>query len=172
MAERNAIAKVTFPDDSETQAQWTFKDQANAVVVDLKEFSSEMIRKLARHGLKQKLADSYAGAKGDVKVALESFNETLSNLKQGIWATRVAGEGGAKVTQLVEALVRVSGKSVDDCKAVISKLGEQDEADEGSRVSALRKHPKIALALAQIKVERATAAAAKEGTPDIGALLQ
>lgn len=173
MAQRNAVAKVTFPDGSDTSGQWSFADGGPAEVADLAEFTPEMVTKLARHGLKQKLSDSYAGVKGDIKAAREAFVETLTNLKNGVWATRVAGEGGVRTSMLVEALAQNTSKAIEECQKVINTLAEQDEADDGARIATLRKHPQIQLAMAQIKVARAQAAVAKEGATatDVGSLL-
>lgn len=57
------------------------------------------------HGLNQALGDSFAGAKGDVTDALESFDARYDTLFGGQWTSRTGG-GGAKMDSiLVEAVV-------------------------------------------------------------------
>ncbi len=119
--------------------------------VDLNDIPQEIVLRLAKHGLSQKVGDSYAGAE-----AGESFaraEAVAKDLVDGNWSTRVAA-AGPKSTQLAEALHLVTGKTLEECAELID--GMDDE-----RKKALRNHDQVNAQLASLKAARAAVAAEK-----------
>ena len=145
MAERK-VAK----DPTDTGVDFTFHDGTvmNAVLADL---SPEMISKLAIHGMSQKIGDSYSGEEAsNCQTIAEKTYETLL---KGEWSTR-SGGGGPKISQLAEALARATRQEVQDCVGKIAEMDDDKKKD-------LRAHPQIKAFMAEIKLEKATADAAK-----------
>lgn len=118
---------------------------------DVSKLSSDIIHRLALHGLSQKVGDSYASAES-VTDAQRNAEEVWRNLSNGIWATK-ATRGG----KIVEALSRATGKPIDECLEAYAAM------DDDAR-KALRVHPSIKAALASIEAERAAALA--KAVPD------
>lgn len=126
----------------------------------LTDFSEAMVIKLALHGLSQKVGDSYASAES-IDEAIISANAVVQNLEADAWSTKVSRGG-----KIVEALAAFSGKPLNECLEVYSKMDDKAKA-------VLRKHPSIKLELATIEARRAKAAAeavTEEDTTDLGAL--
>lgn len=124
-------------------------------VFDLSKVSPEILNRLALHGASQKIGDSYAGA-GDesdpVAYAEAAANDVIAQLYAGDW--RVTATGGPRVSDLAQAISQLSGQTVEAVTAGLNKA--TDEAKK-----KLRKQPKIAAQLAQIKATNAAARAAK-----------
>lgn len=130
------------------------------VEADINKLSPEIIRRLAVHGLSQKLGDTYAGAKGDVNVAIAGVEGTWEALLEGNYNRR----GGGGVSILAEAVARVQGVDIDD---VYETLKEMDEEQQ----KAVAAHPAIKAEMAAIKAERAREAAnVSKGSVDLGSL--
>ncbi len=122
---------------------------ANQLVCRLDELSPEMIQRLAVHGLSQKVGDSYASA-ATVEDAIERANDTWNMLVDGEWSVGRESSGGI----LAEALQRASGKTLEECQQILKVMPEADRKE-------LKKHPGIAVKLADITAERAMAKADK-----------
>jgi len=135
-------------------------DEARTVI--LEELPETIVAHLAAHGLSQKIGDSYAGLGDDLPKAIENVDRVIKDLMNDSWTTRTAGSGGPRITQLVEALVRVSGRTLDECQTVVENL----ETDERK---ALRNSDPIKLAVAEIKLEKAQRDQGEE-TLDVSAL--
>jgi len=102
---------------------------------------------LALHGLKQKVGDAAAkeaGASAQEKLA--SMMAVVEQLKRGEWNAR--GTGGL----IVEAIARVKGLSLEEAMERWQGLTEEEKA-------AVRKHPLVKKAEADIRAERLAAAA-------------
>lgn len=122
------------------------------LVCSLDDLSEETVRKLAVHGLSQKEGDSYAGAES-IAEAVSSAKTVWNNLVNDLWTVKVSRGG-----RMVEALVRATGKTFEEC---LEKYTDMDEAAQKD----LKKHPAIVQALADIEVERAAVLVkAAEGT--------
>lgn len=129
----------------------TVISSGDAVSVDLNDLNDDIMLKLARHGLTQKVGDSYAGAEeGEI---LELAGNVIGRLKAGEWGVERTG-GGPRTTQLAEALAAATGKTVDECAERLDSM-EDDEK------KALRAHPHIKGELAKIKAAKAAEAAEK-----------
>lgn len=129
------------------------------VVAVLDELPNDIVRRLALHGLSQKVGDSYAGAESVTEAAAMAAN-VVSNLVAGLWAAKAARGG-----KIVEAIHRALGVSLEDALAKWSVM------DDGAK-KAVKAHPDIKRALAEIEAERAAAlaGAASGDAEDLGAL--
>ncbi len=79
-------------------------DQIQTRYVNHSEFNDAVAHGAMLHGINQALGDSFAGVKGDVKTALESFDARYETLTGGVWTSRTGG--GVKMDSiLVEAVV-------------------------------------------------------------------
>lgn len=159
---RNAVAtKKNVSDDT---VQFDFADSAGSLTASLRDFTPVILAKLALHGLRQKAGDSYAGVKGNAKEAFENAKEVIEGLKNGVWTTRVPGEGSPRVSQLAEAVAKVFGKSIEEARAAISKVAELDEADDGDRIKKLRADGRVLIAIKEIQLASAQEAATKRAS--------
>ena len=145
---RTSIAtKSTTEDLTAVLIQFTDGETLNAQLADM---SEDIQRRLALHGLSQKLGDSYSGEK-DVAVARAKAEGVLKNLIEGDWKKASVGGGGG-ISDLVRALSELTGQSIEACTEVVSNLEKKDKAE-------LRKDARIAEILARYSAERAAAKA-------------
>jgi len=152
---KKATKKVT-----ETGVSIDFEN-GEALVVELEQLSEDIIRRLALHGMSQKLGDSYAGAEADEAFGLA--NGVAERLVAGDWAAvRASGGGVTRVSALVEALATVTGQEIEAALGVVKEMSDDQKKD-------LKKHPAIAAELARISAEKAAAKAAKAATAAEGA---
>lgn len=113
-------------------------------------------RWLSVHGASQKIGDTYAGAAkaaNPLAWAKECVEEMIAALYAG--ETGVAREGGGgsvRPSIFVEALARVTGKSVEEVRALVDAMDE-------AQVKEYKSKKKVARAMADITVERAAARA-------------
>lgn len=154
------MAKIAVKAVQDNGVEWGFTD-GEVVSVTLDQFSPEIVKQLALHGLSQKGGDAYSGAK-DPEEARGLLLKVVERLEQNEWrAAREAGSGGkGKVSDLARALAEVTGK---DLSEVIEKLDEMDKAQKATR----RKHPAVAAVLARLAAERAAAKAEKAEEEEI-----
>lgn len=121
-------------------------DNGETVKVLLEDMSDSMLAKLAIHGLTQKLGDSYASSV-TVSEAVEKFYDTLTNLKAGVWnGGRSASAGGI----WIEAIAKATGRTMEEAKVMFDGKGEKEQ-------KAIKKHPQVVAAKAEIDLERAQA---------------
>ena len=130
--------------------------------VDVSSLPADTQKQLMLHGASQKLGDSYSGEDADKCHTI--FMGVLKNLQDGNWSAR-SGGGAPRISQLAEALSRAAGESVEDC---VEKLSAMDDDTK----KAVRAHPAVQAALAEIKLEKAQADAKrlKEELGDVPAL--
>ena len=126
-----------------------------STVVDLDTLPEAIKQRAMIHGLSQKLGDSYSGAAGDVGRAKAMFDETLSALQDGDWNRQGGGFSSGGIW--VEALAQAAGVTVEEA---LEKWNAMDDAEK----AAVRKHPQVKLAKAEIEMERAKAKAAEAPT--------
>ena len=127
-------------------------ESGETVTVELSQLNEDIIRKLALHGLSQKVGDSYAGA--ELAEAHELAGSVVERLLAGEWQQAREGGGAARVSMLVEALAAATGKTNEEALEVVKGMSEDQKKE-------LKKHPAIAKELATIAAERAVAKAAK-----------
>lgn len=119
--------------------------------IDANDLPNDMKAACLMHGLKQKVCDSYSGDK-DPAEALESASSVIEALRKGDWSTRVAGEGGVRVTQLAKALSMVTGRTIEESIEVVGNMTDELKKTLGA-------NPQIKVAIAQIQAEKARLAA-------------
>lgn len=158
MAVKKVNATVTG-----TSIQLEFAD-GEVQVFDLATLGDDMKTALLVHGGKQKIVDSFSGVK-ELAACRDRSAGVWEALTAGKWTTRVAGEGGPRITLLAEAIAKVQGLSVEDAREKIELL------DEDTR-KAVRAHPQIKAAMADIKAERARVKADEQNAevPELGSL--
>lgn len=138
------IAKKAVDEKAE-RVTFGFMD-GEKLACNLQDLPDDMIRKLALHGLSQKVGDSYASATS-IDEAKQNARSVWGNLVAGVWATKAARGG-----KFVEALARVTGKGYDECLAAWSGMDDKQKAE-------LKKHPQMKKAIAEIEAENAARAA-------------
>ena len=142
---------------------------ANGEVLTL--MASDLTPELATyamfHGLKQKLVDAAAiscdpetGRSPSLDAKIAAVREVYDRLMVGQW-NKPAGEGTATGGLLYMALCRLyeGRKTGDDLKTYLAGKSDKDKA-------ALRKNPKIAAIIEEIKAERAANATDAEVDTD------
>jgi len=113
-------------------------------------------KRLAIHGLTQKLADAHAGI-GDVAAARAATRAVWETLAAGDWSKRPAATGDSL---LAAAVARVKGTDIAAATDAVARLS-------ADRRKALARHPAIRAAMAAIRAERLAAAAADMDVPDL-----
>lgn len=150
---RIKVAEKDYDEESKTFSI-VFADGAKADV-ELESLPSNIVTLLALHGLSQKLGDSYASVKGDVAAAKTKFEAVLTQLQSGEWKkARESGEGGAKVTELAEAIAQFKGAALEKANAVVAKASPE-------QIKQWRANAKIKAIIAQIRAKKAAERAAK-----------
>jgi hypothetical protein len=150
MARAKLVEKM--PDPEAGSVTFKFEDGTEAVF-DSARVSDDIRAQLMLHGASQKIGDSYAGAGDDgiadpLGYAKDRVRDTIERLYAGDWRTATVGTGGI----LAEAMAKVSGKTRDECSAILAEMSDDEKKD-------LRKKKKIAAALARIKLARDAARA-------------
>ena len=148
MADRKVTKSV---DDEKGTIAFVFAS-GETETVDVAKLPAEIQKQLMLHGASQKLGDSYSGEDADKCHTI--FKGVLKNLVEGNWSARSGGGGSPRISQLAEALSRAAGETVEAC---VEKLSEMDDDTK----KQIRAHPAVQAALAEIKLEKATAEAAK-----------
>jgi hypothetical protein len=148
---RTSIATKTVLEDM-TGVTIGFKE-GEPLTVLLKELGKDIVKHLALHGLSQKLGDSYSGEK-DIKVARTKAQNVAERLLAGDWRAVREGGGGGRITDLAQALARITGQEIEAATKVIENMDKDGKSE-------LRAHPQIKVAMAEIAAERAKAALAE-----------
>lgn len=140
-----------------------------SLTIDASTLNPAITQHAAMHGLSQKIGDAAASKKTPqerwdaMAAVIERFNAATGG---DDWnAVRAGGDGGARVTILAEALVRVgteAGKSID-LDTVVAMLSEATDDQK----KALRADPTIKAAMSAIRLERDQEAAAKSENSDL-----
>ena len=125
--------------------------------VDVSDLPDDIKTSLLVHGVNAKVGDSAADPKVDAMAAMKA---TWAQLKDGTWAARAAGDGSGRITVLAEALQKVTGKSPEEVQEKLADMTDEEKKD-------LRNHAQVKSAIADIKAEKAKAAA-KIAAKDVG----
>ncbi len=134
------------------------------LAVNMDEFPDDIRRAFEAHGAGMKISNSYAGSKekGGANPVAWAYGEAdtmIDNLKNGVWSDR-AGGGGARLTILHEAIIRVAtegGHEVDDEARAALKVKLVAEAVR----EAAMENPDVVLMYSVIQGERQAAKVAK-----------
>lgn len=119
-----------------------------SVEVKMSDFPEEIVHQLALHGLSQKATDATAGK--DAEESEERVKAVIDALQAGDWTVRGTGTGGGgagRVTLLVEAVARLKDISIDEAKAAVAGLSDEQK-------KALQKAGSVKAAILQIKQEK------------------
>lgn len=110
--------------------------------------SSPLYGRFAAHGAEQKLGDAIAG-ESDMGDAVLAVDDLMTRLNAGEWTvTRAAGSfSGTSI--LIQALVEVSGKSIEDIKAF---LADKTQAEK----LALRRSDKLRPTIERLEADKAS----------------
>ena len=149
------IATIVFLEADETELRSPSKDTEmirykfvghSPLDISVRDFSDQMRHIAACHGLKQKISDSYAEAKGDIDLARGLVESMVTRLTEGTW--NQTGEGVTRESLLAKALAEVTGQTLADC---ITKLAEKTKEER----AAMRKHSSVKPVLLRLEAERA-----------------
>lgn len=110
--------------------------------------SSPLYGRFAAHGAEQKLGDAIAG-ESDLNDGVLSIDDLIGRLNNGEWTvTRAAGSfSGTSI--LIQALVEVSGKSIEDIKAFLSDKSQAEKL-------ALRRSDKLRPTIEKLEADKAS----------------
>lgn len=152
------MAKIAKKEISEVGVVFKFEDGKDFTAL-LDGIPQEIVNRLALHGMSQKLGDSYASAMS-IKEAREGVTALYNALKEGSWTLR--GESGPRITVWVQALARAAKVTEEEA------LKKWDEMKEEDR-KALKNHPGMKAAKAEIDLEKAQKAMQGAEMPEEGA---
>lgn len=119
---------------------------------DANRLPAEIRERLIGHGLKQKVSDSFAGAKGNIAEAIASADEVYNRLLANDWIGERGGDG-VNTNVVCEAIAEMQGK---DLATVRAKF---DTFDKTKKV-AIAQRPDVVAKIAEIRLRKAQAAAA------------
>lgn len=126
-----------------------------SIVAELDKLDSVTVERLAVHGLSQKIGDAASSFSKD-----RDFLGAFASLS-GVWETLQAGgwnqKGGGGTSDLVAAVAKLKGVSLEEAQAAIDKANEE-------QLAALKKHPAIKAEIAEIQKKRAKEAAKTAGS--------
>lgn len=154
VATSEAKKRVKVADKSYDETTGTFSfafTNGKSVDGSLSDFSADMQKNLALHGVMQKGGDSYASVAGNVELAYQNCSEVVEQLKAGIWAGGT--EGGPRIKDLAEAIARIKGVDVEKATAAVTAATDELRKQ-------WRSNPKVKSVMATIAAEKAAAALA------------
>jgi hypothetical protein len=160
MSSENKVCKTTITPQGVTLE---FTD-GRTLVCDSTQLPPETITQAALFGIRRKITNSFADAKGNVAEAFASAQETWNQLTSGQWTSprETTAGGGKAASDLVEAVMAITGK---ERGVVESKLDEMTKEQR----AALRKNPQVDAKLLEIRAARARAKVGE--TPvDVGSM--
>lgn len=103
-------------------------------VCDVAKLSSDIVGKLAMHGLQQKIADAAAGAKS-ADEASAAMNKAIDALVAGAWSSRGTGEGVDEETRVARSVVRSAVKAKFGSKSPDwAKFTGLSDADQNAKL--------------------------------------
>jgi len=105
-----------------------------------------LFARAAQHGLDQKLGDEFSGM-DDPDDCAEAFRELAKRINEGTWNQARQSDGLAGLSILAKALVRISGKEIDEVRELLKGL-------TAAQKSALRKDAAVAKVIREIEDER------------------
>lgn len=100
----------------------------------------------AMHGLDQKFGDEFAGL-ADPDDCVLAFEDLATRIGSGEWNMARQSDGMAGVSILAKALVRLTGKTIEQVKEGLKSLTAAQKA-------ALRKQPAVAKVINELEEER------------------
>lgn len=129
-----------------TELVFTFTN-GKALSVKFDALPANVLDTALRHGISQKVGDSFAGAM-TADEAVESAKATIAALTAGNWSAPRESTGGV----LAEAVAKVRKIPVEQAAAALAKLDDE-------QLKAVRAHREVRAAVATIAAARAVARA-------------
>jgi hypothetical protein len=143
----NKVCKTTITSDGVT-LEFVNGTTLTCSTADL---PAETIAQAALFGIRRKVTNSFADAKGNVEDAVRWAKETWEQLLAGQWtAPRETSPSTKAASDLVEAIMAITGKDRAVVEAKLDELTKEGRA-------ALRKNPSVNAKLLEIRAERAKA---------------
>ena len=142
------------------------KSWSSEVTVDLDKLGEDMVRNLALHGLKQKIADAASGATTEAE-ATGAMSKAMDAIMAGEWSSRGSGgEGVDEFTAVARSMVRAHLKATWGKDSAKWKAfdGTNDQAEKLDKVFADNEaifRPLVETKVAERKAERERKAALK-----------
>lgn len=136
----------------------SFEIGREVLTVKISEIPKETYDRLVIHGLNAKVGDSAASCKTDEE-RIGAISASIRNLKNGVW--NETSSGG---TILAEAIARVKKLDVLEAQSIVDGLDDE-------QLAAVKNHPKVKEAIAQIRTERAKTSAKSAKIEDLDAIL-
>jgi len=155
MAKSNPKVELTeTPDGTIT---WTFANGAGVTVANPSNFSAEIQRRLAVHGLRQKLSDMYGAKDITPEIAFALQSVAHEGLLAGTWSSRRAA-GAPQMSALLRlataiANVRQEQGKDEDTKFWLERVEKADKAKRRQYASI----PEVAAEIAKLKAGDASA---------------
>jgi hypothetical protein len=109
---------------------------------------SPLYSRFAAHGAEQKLGDAIAG-ESDPADAVLAVDDLITRLNAGDWTVQRAAGSFSGTSILIQALVEVSGKSVDDIKAFLADKSQAEKL-------ALRRSDRLKPTIERLESEKAS----------------
>lgn len=107
-----------------------------------------MVERFAIHGAEQKLGDEIAGVE-DIEDCLLAVDELIDRLYNLEWLAKRDASAMAGASVLAKALVRTSGKTIDEVRAFLAPLSQAQKV-------ALRTNAALAPVVAELEALKAT----------------
>jgi hypothetical protein len=131
------------------------------LTVSTDNLAPEIIAQATMHGLKQKLVDAAAlsrdrntGRAASIDAKYDAVIAVYDRLLAGQW--NKPRDGASNGTLLAQALVRLTGRTLEAVREQLAKLTDEQKA-------ALEKTPNVALAVLDIKRDRIESGGGEEG---------
>lgn len=136
----------------------SFEIGKEVLTVAVADVEKGLISKLLVHGLNAKVGDSAASCKTDSE-RVSAIKQSIENLKKGVW--NEVNSGG---TILAEALAKVKAITTLEAQALLDGLDDE-------QMDAVKGHPKVKNAIAEIRQARLASAAKGAKLEDLDAVL-
>lgn len=121
---RKRLVEAEWDEDSNTLTFAFLADGYDDVVLPIDQLTQDLKKRGLAHGLRQKLQDSIASAKGDFATAHAKMSAVAAALLGGDWGIE-RGEGGGGAGALwMAALAEIKGWDMAKVKSVISNLDD------------------------------------------------
>src|SRR6266566_2044459 len=145
--ERKRISNGTVADATLTTKFFMSDDSEVLRTLDTATLSNTIQSRLCAYGANAAAKAQYHGVVQTAEEALSLYDEFILRLQNGTWEPgRQGGDSGP--SELVLAVMRVSGRAQYDCEEAIDPLKPEEKR-------ALRNDPAVASAIADIRTERA-----------------
>jgi hypothetical protein len=128
------------------------------VKVNPHELPEEQQENLTRHGLVQKVRDSFASAKGNFDFAEAAASKVIEQLKNNQWtASRGSGESKPHTGELVQALAELKGLDIEVVQAAVDRATEEKRKAWRSNAEVKAKIAELRAAAARKRAETSKA---------------